>query len=201
MSPRTEQQNKTIRESRKELIQTTALKLFARQGISHTTIDQIARAAGISKGLLYHYFASKEALLEEIISATIHRMYEFFDPDNNGTLTAVEMAFFIDRQFRMLNQNMDYWKFLFMILVQPSAGKWVRKAQAEIISSPMWEMTIDYFRSQHAEDPELETWVFSSLLDGIYMNYVINPENYPIDRVKEMIIKRFFNFNSTEEYV
>lgn len=200
MSPRTVEQNKTIRESRKELIQTTALELFARQGISHTTIDQIAREAGISKGLLYHYFTSKEALLEEIISATIHRMYEFFDPDHNGILTPGEMTFFIDQQFRMLKQNTDFWKFLFMILVQPSAGKWVRKAQAEIISSPMWEMTIAYFRSQLVEDPELETWLFSSMLDGIYMNYIINPDNYPIDRVKELIIQRFCNFNSTEEY-
>lgn len=199
MSPRTTEQNRKIREDRKELILNAALELFARQGISHTTIDQIAKASGISKGLLYHYFTSKEALLEEIIRTSIDHIYDFFDPDHDGILTAGEMAYFIDQQFRMLKQNIDFWKFLFMLLVQPSAREWVKQMQAEIISSRMWKMVAAYFRSHNVEDPELETWFFHSMLDGIYMNYVINPEYFPIDRIHDLILKRFCNINSPEE--
>lgn len=191
MSPRTKEQFAKIREDRRELILSVALELFARQGISHTTIDQIARAAGISKGLIYNYFINKEELLEAIIRTSIHRLYEFFDPDQDGILTTEEMRYFIDQQIRTLKQHSDFWKFLYMLLVQPSAQKLVSQFQADIMASGMWATISGYFRSHGFEDPELETWFFHSMLDGIYMNYVFNPDHYPIDRMKEVIIQRY----------
>jgi AcrR family transcriptional regulator len=41
----------------------TALSLFRRQGFAHTTMRDIAEAAGLSLGAAYHYFPSKEALV------------------------------------------------------------------------------------------------------------------------------------------
>jgi AcrR family transcriptional regulator len=46
---------------------TTALFLFYRQGFKKTSIDTLVKKAGVSKGAFYHYFPSKEAVLEEII--------------------------------------------------------------------------------------------------------------------------------------
>ncbi len=191
MSPRTKEQFAKIREDRRELILATTLELFARQGISHTTIDQIAKAAGISKGLIYNYFTNKEALLEEIIKTSIHRLYEFFDPDHDGILTTEEMQYFIDQQIKTLKLHIDFWKFLYMLLVQPSAQKLVNQLQSDIMASGMWETVSAYFRNHGFEDPELETWFFHSMLDGIFMNYVFNPDNFPIDRMKDLIINRY----------
>ncbi|OGO18213.1 MAG: hypothetical protein A2Z02_03685 [Chloroflexi bacterium RBG_16_48_7] len=41
----------------------TALKVFASKGYNKTSIKDLAREAGISQGLMYHYFTSKEDLL------------------------------------------------------------------------------------------------------------------------------------------
>lgn len=41
----------------------TSLRLFARQGYGNTTIRDIAKEAHISVGLLFHYFPTKQALL------------------------------------------------------------------------------------------------------------------------------------------
>lgn len=38
-------------------------QLFSRQGYSATSIDEIVKACGITKGNLYHHFSSKEALV------------------------------------------------------------------------------------------------------------------------------------------
>ncbi len=46
---------------------TAALELFVEQGFAATRIDEIARRAGVSKGTVYLYFASKEALLEAVV--------------------------------------------------------------------------------------------------------------------------------------
>jgi TetR/AcrR family transcriptional regulator len=44
-----------------------AARLFARDGFDRTSISDIAAAAEVSKALLYHYYASKDALLFDII--------------------------------------------------------------------------------------------------------------------------------------
>ncbi len=44
----------------------TALKLFSQKGYYATSIDDITREAGISKGLIYNYFKSKEEIFFEL---------------------------------------------------------------------------------------------------------------------------------------
>ena len=58
---------KTQMEKRKLLLMDTALLMFADGGFSRTTVKDIAASAGISNGLMYHYFPSKEKLLEAAI--------------------------------------------------------------------------------------------------------------------------------------
>lgn len=43
-----------------------ARRLFAERGYAATSLDEIAAAARVTKGALYHHFANKQALLEEL---------------------------------------------------------------------------------------------------------------------------------------
>jgi len=65
--PRTEKQFEEIREFRKAMIMDVALELFANEGYYPTSISKIASKAGISKGLMYNYFKSKEVLITVMI--------------------------------------------------------------------------------------------------------------------------------------
>jgi AcrR family transcriptional regulator len=51
-----------VAERRKHIVQ-HALRLFARQGYDRTTMDEVLRSCGMSKGALYHYVGSKEDIL------------------------------------------------------------------------------------------------------------------------------------------
>ena len=61
----------TIRQRRKEArpseLAAAALALFVEKGFAATRLDEIAAHAGVSKGTLYLYFDSKEALFEAVI--------------------------------------------------------------------------------------------------------------------------------------
>ena len=59
---------KEQREKRREEILAVALDMFIRRGYSATKTQDISKAAGMSEGLLFHYFASKEKLYEELVT-------------------------------------------------------------------------------------------------------------------------------------
>ena len=55
-------------EIRREELLGIAARLFGQAGYDATSIDDIIRVAGLSKGAFYHYFPSKDALLEALAS-------------------------------------------------------------------------------------------------------------------------------------
>jgi AcrR family transcriptional regulator len=71
---RNPEQNERARDERREQIMAVALSLFATRGLGSAKISDIAREAGISQGLVYHYFVSKEAIYIEIIREAFERM-------------------------------------------------------------------------------------------------------------------------------
>ena len=58
---------KEQKEERRKAILITALTLFVEHGYHDTKITDIAKAVPMSTGLLFHYFASKEELLLELV--------------------------------------------------------------------------------------------------------------------------------------
>ena len=55
------------REQIREALITTALALMAKQGIQHTTVEQIYKAVGISRTFFYAFFPTKEDLIVEAL--------------------------------------------------------------------------------------------------------------------------------------
>ena len=55
--------------SRRAEILDRAAELFAQRGIAATTVREIGDAVGMLSGSLYHHFASKEQMIEEIIAS------------------------------------------------------------------------------------------------------------------------------------
>jgi len=54
-------------EDRREQIIDAAMRVFAQKGFVRATNKDVAREAGITPGLIYHYFENKEALLMAVI--------------------------------------------------------------------------------------------------------------------------------------
>ena len=58
-------------DARPDEVLDAALTLFSERGFSATTVEQIARRAGLSKGAVYLYFPSKQALLVGLVRRAI----------------------------------------------------------------------------------------------------------------------------------
>jgi AcrR family transcriptional regulator len=69
--PRTPEQNKRIKDRRRERIMGVALRLFAMQGYDAVTVDDITVGAKCSHGLFYHYFDSKDDIFSAILKESV----------------------------------------------------------------------------------------------------------------------------------
>ncbi len=64
---------------RYQAILQTAIKLFGERGYQAVSIDEIARTAGVAKGLVNYHFGSKEKLLEEVLRQGTSALFDQLD--------------------------------------------------------------------------------------------------------------------------
>ena len=64
---------------RRTIILDKAAELFARKGISATTVREIGDAAGILSGSIYHHFDSKDTIVDAIVSSYFDDMLAGYD--------------------------------------------------------------------------------------------------------------------------
>ncbi|QIG43021.1 TetR/AcrR family transcriptional regulator [Nocardioides anomalus] len=65
--------------TRREELLRIAARLFAEKGFRNTTVRDIADAAGILSGSLYHHFDSKESMVDEILSTFQEELFGQYD--------------------------------------------------------------------------------------------------------------------------
>lgn len=188
MSPRTEKQYEEIREERKTQIKRVALEIISEEGFQDTSISKIAKRAGISKGLMYNYYKSKEEMIREIIIEGIEELSVIFDPNKDGILTEEEARYFIDELFNMLKSNLHYWQLYFTVMLQPKVMALVLDKFMETLT-PFIQIVRNYFTHRGSENPEVDTRIMLALIDGICFHYILDPKNFPIDEIKERLYK------------
>ncbi|ALO14409.1 Putative acrAB operon repressor [Salinivirga cyanobacteriivorans] len=176
--------------SKKEKIVDTAIKLFAEQGFHNTSISKVAEVAGVSKGLMYNYFESKDELFKHIFDLGAEKLTENFDPNRDGVLTKEELIYYLHDIFYKMQKDREYWILFFTVVMQPGIREIVLDRTHEIIAHMMEELTA-YFTEKGCEEPEAQTRYFISVMDGVGMHYLLDPEGFPIKKVVQKIIKEF----------
>lgn len=97
-------------EEKQELIINAAENQFIRFGFRKTTMEDIAKAAGIGKATLYYYFKSKE----DIFAAMIEKVAQFalkkvIDATNAGTTPQEKLYLFVEAQAQFVKEKVDYY--------------------------------------------------------------------------------------------
>ena len=202
MAPKTPLQFKEIREEKKALIMDVALEQFANVGFHATTIDQIARHAGISKGLIYNYFRSKDDLLGEIINRSVYEIYLSFDTNHDGYLTEDEFEHFLRRAFGILKEKRQFWRLLFGIMLQKGVYEnLLNEGMSRVtpggvtfreFSEKMTMQLIDYFKRKYegkadGKDPMAEMLMFINTVKGFAITLLFANDMYQDDLYEKTI--------------
>ena len=188
--PRTAEQNKQIRQATRTAIVEAAMTCFAQNGYAHTSIRQIAAQAGISTGLMYHYFESKEALLEAvfencmaILSGVLVDAYRQAEPGEriSGLLRAM---------FAMLEDDREFWALFQMLRSQPAITAVVGDAFRRWTRRLRNLFTVE-LRGAGRDEPEVDALILYSLIEGTIQQYLLDPDEYPLSTVAERIVGEY----------
>jgi len=182
--------NQQMRDSSRALILETALKLFSEHGYDRTSIKMIAESAGISQGLLYNYFASKDELLAAIFAQSMSDVQASFAMAEEGSTPAERIERLVRGAFTILRKNQQFWRLSYGLRMQQGVLAGLAKQTRK--STAMIRQTLTrYLRDAGGDNPELDAAILFAIIDGVSQHYVLEPTRYPLDAVADRIIQRF----------
>lgn len=189
MSPRTKIQFEAIRNEKEALILETALHLFAKNGYLSTSVSLIAKEAGISKGLMYNYFKSKEELLHKIAFGKANQFLDFLVIDDINNVKKEEIISFIEGNFSLLVREQDFFKLYFSLLVQPDVFSLMGNEMMKVFEEVIIAIN-NYYENKGCKNAYANTRYLLAIFDGVGIHYVLDADNFPLDEIKEMIIEQ-----------
>ena len=189
MAPRRPEQFEAIREKSREKILAASLELFANKGYDATSIDNIAKKAGISKGLIYNYFESKKSILLAIFDDAMKMGEELLMGQMNIKDPVLRKKAIIELTFDMIKQRPDYVKFLTVMALQPGV-----MADTKDFTKNAYKKTEEWGKlitGKAKKEAVIDTLMIGAMMDGITLNFIIYGEQYPLDELKKEIIKLY----------
>lgn len=167
-------------EDRREQIVEAALRVFAQKGFDKATNKDIAQEAGITAGLIYHYFKSKEELLKAALEGNAPSQLVRSDPTELHDLPPDMMLRFVAQQLLNMAE-----KERFVQLVSIYLPEMIHNPAIAPLGLPMIQDAVkflaDYLAAKmesgelRQTDPRLTAQIFmGSIMDLILIRQIVH---------------------------
>lgn len=191
MCPRSAATNARMRDAAREKIIAASLEAFAARGFDGAAVKEIAERAGVSKGLPYHYFKSKEALLAAALRSRLDDLLELTErverlPDPETRLEAL-----FDGLISHARERPEVFRFYLSVVL--GAGGERLDGVAARLREPMdvyLGRLRDIFVDVGSADPETDAQLFRAVLLGVCVRLASGVE-VPIPALKQRLLDTF----------
>ena len=160
-------------ESRREILR-VAEEIFARKGYSGTSTREIAEGAGVTKGLLFYHFQTKEHLYLTVIESIVQALHQIAAPPTNGVDRVAHIRNFIDGWTDLLADHPHIPKLVIRELMDE--GKFHKKIIDEYLK-PLYDFGLQSLNEGIAEGTfrPLDPFTFIMTLMASNSMYFITP--------------------------
>ena len=172
-------------QTRQDLLD-AALTIFSKKGYSATRLEDIANAAGVTRGAIYHHFGSKSdlflALMEE--ATTVGNSAIDRAVGEGGTFVEV-LSRILVYTFNLLEEDRRFSEVMALQLTTPDvdalAQRRYEEAQELVQSiSGFFKVIIDQGELRPDLDPEIAARAFLGYQNGVAMLWLANRQAFSI---------------------
>jgi len=191
MSPRSKEQIAVIRSESTNKILMASVELFTTNGFAGTSVNAIAKRAGVSKGLIYNYFESKDDIVKELVNMALKMADDIMENAavKNSETPKQELKTLIDVFFETIEQQTEMMRWILPLAFQVSKFSFVNEMVTAKIDSTIGVMH-DIFDRLGYENPEMEAWLLGAIMDGLGVDVTIM-NDYKTDEIHKFIYKKY----------
>lgn len=180
-----------LKKEKQDRMINAALKVFAENGFRRASTDEMVKEAGISKGLLFHYFISKTGLYEFVFDYSV----KYLMMEMTSAVNAQETDYFVIRRQMEKAKTVAMKNFPFMQIFLLRAGQEDVPEAVETVGEMaetllrMYETILERvdFTSLHALSPERLVKIVDYILNGLLADMVREPDFKPDTYYKEAL--------------
>ena len=177
--------------NKKDIILSKAEELFGKNGFDNTSMNEICKSAGVSKGVVYHHFESKNEMLKDIFNRTTDRMKRMNTASVDHS-PIEQLVSLIENFFEQLEKDRIILQLNLNIMFQPSTRS-LLKEQLEERSSALFDSVKDIFDRIDKAKSQLLSFILIAELDGVALDYLLVFDDYPLAGIKEALISKYQN--------
>ncbi len=162
---------------RREALLDAAIEVFASRGYHGSSIDEIAQAAGISKGLIYEHFAGKKALHAALVEREIADLFARLQANaRSGRTGADRLRGGVEAFLGFVEERRDAWRMLFRDAADPEMVEMLDRVEEQAAGVLVALMEEDAPAGESREDLEVFARLLSGALQALANWWLEHPE-------------------------
>ena len=182
-------------EERRAGILDAALAVFSARGYHPSSIDDIAREAGISKALIYEHFESKQGLYADLLERNAAELFERLGAAIGSVEVesgAIRLATGLDAFFAFVEERRDAWRILFRDTADPETAPVLDRILEQVTGLVAALIAEDPgARAMTEDDSEQAIRLLAQMLVGSVQsvaNWWAEHREVPRDQIVEMVM-------------
>ena len=198
----TRKRQKLPEEVRRAAILQAARRLFNRKGYAQTRMDQVAEAAGLTKGGLYFHFKNKKALYEALILSMIQSLDQRMEQAGQNPADPVErLRIFFDSMLEEVAADFEpgvtegypgavdlFMEGHKLMFARRQIGAFYRRLRAFVSDTISQGQKDGLFPGV---DPQASGVAAISMMSGLYLQYATTPDAFELEKTAHALVAIF----------
>ena len=174
-----------VDERRRQLIEAGA-RVFTERSYDDASMAEVARAAGISKGLLYHYFPSKRDLFVATLEAAAAELREITEPDPSLPV-AEQLVGALDAYLGWIEEHSDSYE---KLMESASGSDDVRSYMAQVRAGTVERMLEGVVKGGDPAAVRTALHGFLWFMDGACLEWLAH-RDLTREQLRDMLVTTF----------
>ncbi|CAH9055961.1 HTH-type transcriptional regulator BetI [Pseudoalteromonas haloplanktis] len=176
---------------RQQLIDAT-IESVAQKGLQATTINSISKNAGMSSGIISHYFGGKQGLIEATVRYLLSNLKDdLISKVDEKTTPTQRLMFIVESNFALVQQRKDTTRTWLSFWAQSMHDKELHRLQNVNSKRLQSNLTVSFKQLMPLAQANLAAELTAAMIDGLWLRAVLSQSDENQFKHSESLAKNY----------